>query len=89
MIRLHPAITDALMRHQIDSDEFFSRTLAPPAVEARRDAINGLAAAGFSNRKIASMVKRNICTVRYWLNSDIREHRIAYKAGTRMEVAAP
>lgn len=86
-MKLHPAIFDALMKYGINADEFFSRTLAPVVVEARREVILELAAGGCNNRAIARIVKRNVCTVRYWLNPHVREHRVAYKADTRVQAS--
>jgi hypothetical protein len=84
-MKLHGTILDALMKYQIDADEFFSRTIIAAAVEARREVIEKLAAAGLNNRAVARIVKRNVCTVRYWRNPNIREYRRVYKAGARLQ----
>jgi hypothetical protein len=59
-MKLHGTILDALMKYQIDADEFFSRTIIAAAVEARREVIEKLAAAGLNNRAVARIVKRNV-----------------------------
>jgi transposase len=57
---------------------------SPEAVAQRKAAIQHLAAQGMSNRDIAKKLGCTIWTVRYWLNPQTREKRIAYKAQRRM-----
>jgi hypothetical protein len=76
-------IKDLLSQRGISEAEFFGDSLHANVTNARRAVILALNEAGLDNRAIADAVKRDMTTVRYWLNPASRERRIKYKAGGR------
>lgn len=56
---------------------------SPEAVARRREMIENLSSQGVANSAIAQKLGCTIWTVRYWLNPNTRQRRIAYKAQKR------
>ncbi len=78
-----PILAAAMAFHSVNPNEFFGRETSSRITASRRTAMINLQAAGFNNREIATIIKRHIHTVRYWLNPDNRDRRIKYKQLSR------
>ena len=78
-----PILASAMAAHSVNPNEFFGRETSSRITSARRRAMIALQAAGFNNREIATITKRHIHTVRYWLNPENRVRRIKYKQISR------
>lgn len=76
-------IKGLLVDRGVSDADFYGDSLHANVTNARRSVILALKEAGLDNRAIANAVKRDITTVRYWLNPASRERRIKYKAGGR------
>jgi hypothetical protein len=69
-LRIHPA-------------EFFGNGRDRRLSKARRVAIKKLKEAGFNNKAIARLIRRNYSTVQYWTHLEYRERRRSYYRNLR------
>jgi predicted transcriptional regulator len=75
-VQLRKDIIRAVMiEHEVDEDEFFGLGRAAVLTDARRDAAIRLKKAGFSQQRIASILKRNHSTIDYYLYGKSKESK--------------
>ena len=64
-------------RHGIAPELFFSPMRSRKLAACRRDAIVALYGAGFNQRAIGRLIRRDASTVKYWLHPKARKRKLA------------
>ena len=73
----HEIVRSVILRHHIHKDDFFGLSRELHLVQARIEAAQKLHSAGKTKSQIARVLKRNIDTIRYYLEPNIKRRKQA------------